>query len=86
MFVYRSVRRAFCVAVQLRRKDIEFQYIIVFLYLNSKGRYIPTHTLSSPITSETVSKKFPGNLQKFPKKLEALLLVTQLGTGNFYRF
>ena len=51
------------------------------------GRHhIATHSLSSPITSETVSKKFPGNFQKFPKKLEALLLVAQLGTGNFYRF
>ena len=48
--------------------------------------HIATHSLSSPITSETVSKKFPGNFQKFPKKLEALLLVAQLGTGNFYRF
>ena len=48
--------------------------------------HIATHSLSSPITSETVSKKFPGNFQKFPKKLEALLLVKQLGTGNFYRF
>ena len=48
--------------------------------------HIATHTLSSPITSETVSKKFPRNFQKFPKKLEALLLVAQLGTGNFYRF
>ena len=50
------------------------------------GHHIATHSLSSPITSETVSKKFPGNFQKFPKKLEALLLVKQLGTGNFYRF
>ena len=48
--------------------------------------HIATHSLSSPITSETVPLKFPGNFQKFPKKLEALLLVAQLGTGNFYRF
>ena len=50
------------------------------------GHHIATHSLSSPITSETVPFKFPGNFQKFPKKLEALLLVAQLGTGNFYRF
>ena len=48
--------------------------------------HIATHSLSSPITSETVPLKFPENFQKFPKKLEALLLVAQLGTGNFYRF
>ena len=52
----------------------------------AKGHHIATHSLSSPITSETVPLKFPGNFQKFPKKLEALLLVAQLGTGNFYRF
>ena len=51
-----------------------------------KRHHIATHSLSSPITSETVPLKFPGNFQKFPKKLEALLLVAQLGTGNFYRF
>ena len=45
--------------------------------------HIATHSLSSPITSETVPLKFPGNFQKFPKKLEALLLEKQLGKGNF---
>ena len=61
--------------------------IICPIYCQSNDwHHIATHSLSSPITSETVSKKFPGNFQKFPKKLEALLLVAQLGTGNFYRF
>ena len=61
-------------------------YSYSLLYHTKRRHHIATHSLSSPITSETVSKKFPGNFQKFPKKLEALLLVAQLGTGNFYRF
>ena len=57
-----------------------------FFQITKNRHHIATHSLSSPITSETVPLKFPGNFQKFPKKLEALLLVAQLGTGNFYRF
>ena len=60
--------------------------LYLFLIHVPLRHHIATRTLSSPITSEAVSKKFPGNFQKFPKKLEALLLVAQLGTGNCYRF
>jgi hypothetical protein len=48
--------------------------------------HIPSDTVSCPITSDTVSKKFPKVSRKFDKKLIALLLVTQLRTGNFLRF
>ena len=50
------------------------------------GLHIPSDTVSCPITSDTVSKKFPKVSRKFDKKLIALLLVTQLRKGNFLRF
>jgi hypothetical protein len=51
---------------------------------SSERHHIPTHTLSSPITTTTVSKKFPKVSRKFSKKIIALLPLTHLlRTGNF---
>ena len=46
--------------------------------------HIPTCTVSCPVTTRTVSKKFPGNFLKFPKKLRALLLLAHFRKGNFF--
>ena len=48
--------------------------------------HIPTRTVSCPVTTRTVSKKFPGNFLKFPKKLRALLPLAHYRKGNFPRF
>ena len=50
------------------------------------GLHIPTRTVSCPVTTRTVSKKFPGNFLKFPKKLRALLPLAHYRKGNFPRF
>ena len=46
--------------------------------------HIPTRTVSCPVTTRTVSKKFPGNFLEFPKKLRALLLLAHFRKGNFF--
>ena len=82
------------IALKLNELEQFFDFVFPFhpllcieiIFGNYFRHHIATHSLSSPITSETVPLKFPRNFQKFPKKLEALLLVAQLGTGNCYRF
>ena len=54
-------------------------YLLIHFLGNfrEKTKKVPTHSLF---------RKLSEISPKFPKKLEALLLVKQLGTGNFYRF
>ena len=45
--------------------------------------HIPTRTLSCPITTRTVSKKFTKVSWKFPIKFRALLPLAHFKKGNF---
>ena len=47
--------------------------------------HIPTRTLSCPVTTRTVSKKFPKVSWKFPIKFRALLPLAHFRKGNFSR-
>ena len=55
-------------------------------WFSLKGLHIPTRTLSCPITTRTVSKKFPKISRKFAIKFRALLPLKHFRKGNFSRF
>merc|ERR1712051_936622 len=50
-----------------------------------QGLHIPTRTLSCPITTRTLSKKFLKVSRKFPIKFRALLPLAHFRKGNFSR-
>ena len=56
------------------------------------GTYLLTHFLGNfrektrKVPKRTVSRKLSGISQKFPKNLQALLPLTQLRTGIFFKF
>ena len=56
----------------------------VEMYFNHR-LHIPTRTLSCPITTRTVSKKFSKVFRKFPIKFRALLPLAHFRKGNFSR-
>ena len=95
MIRYKLFLRFFTIKIERALRDFPFLFQHhIFLGKNERKRkktkwqwlHIPTRTVSCPVTTRTVSEKFPGNFLKFPKTLRALLPLAHYRKGNFPRF